>query len=307
MIRTRMGPVPAGNVIPAVGAGKHQNWHSALALARMTPTQLGDRFVVRARRVTGTDTQEPAAASWMAASPDSPHNAVEPGRYSDLPARRTGCRAGRDCVRGANRSLRRRCRHRRHPLCRRRRQPPAGAQRSGLGASVRCRPARGHLGEGHPPAPAQPRREPPSQPCLWRIVFTRLGSDPRTRSYVARRLDEGRSRARDHPHPQALCRPGDLPAPPPLKGSAAAGLAQELPDPAPAMCPSIDLPTRRCTPIRHRLGLIRARPHRVAHHWSASTAGRTLTTHRSVDRRQRGRCLSIRRTRVHVTGARVEG
>lgn len=30
--------------------------------------------------------------------------------------------------------------------------------------------------------------------ALWRIVFTRLGSDPRTRSYVARRLDEGRSR-----------------------------------------------------------------------------------------------------------------
>jgi transposase len=30
--------------------------------------------------------------------------------------------------------------------------------------------------------------------ALWRIVFTRLGSDARTRSYVARRLDEGRSR-----------------------------------------------------------------------------------------------------------------
>jgi transposase len=30
--------------------------------------------------------------------------------------------------------------------------------------------------------------------ALWRIVFTRLGSDPRTRTYVARRLDEGRSR-----------------------------------------------------------------------------------------------------------------
>jgi transposase len=30
--------------------------------------------------------------------------------------------------------------------------------------------------------------------ALWRIVFTRLGSDARTRTYVARRLDEGRSR-----------------------------------------------------------------------------------------------------------------
>jgi transposase len=30
--------------------------------------------------------------------------------------------------------------------------------------------------------------------ALWRIVFTRLGSDPRTRIYAQRRLDEGRSR-----------------------------------------------------------------------------------------------------------------
>ena len=30
--------------------------------------------------------------------------------------------------------------------------------------------------------------------ALWRIVFTRLGSDARTRSYVARRLDDGLSR-----------------------------------------------------------------------------------------------------------------
>jgi transposase len=27
--------------------------------------------------------------------------------------------------------------------------------------------------------------------ALWRIVFTRLGSEPRTRAYVQRRLDEG--------------------------------------------------------------------------------------------------------------------
>ena len=27
--------------------------------------------------------------------------------------------------------------------------------------------------------------------ALWRIVFTRLGSDPRTRAYLERRLDEG--------------------------------------------------------------------------------------------------------------------
>jgi transposase len=30
--------------------------------------------------------------------------------------------------------------------------------------------------------------------ALWRIVFTRLASDPRTRAYVARRLNQGRSK-----------------------------------------------------------------------------------------------------------------
>ncbi|HEY6416504.1 MAG TPA: IS110 family transposase [Acidimicrobiales bacterium] len=30
--------------------------------------------------------------------------------------------------------------------------------------------------------------------ALWRIVFTRMGSEPRTRAYVARRSDEGRSK-----------------------------------------------------------------------------------------------------------------
>ena len=30
--------------------------------------------------------------------------------------------------------------------------------------------------------------------ALWRIVFTRMGSDPRTRVYVERRLAEGRSK-----------------------------------------------------------------------------------------------------------------
>jgi len=30
--------------------------------------------------------------------------------------------------------------------------------------------------------------------ALWRIVFTRMGSEPRTRAYVARRIEEGRSK-----------------------------------------------------------------------------------------------------------------
>ena len=31
--------------------------------------------------------------------------------------------------------------------------------------------------------------------ALWTIVITRMSSDPRTRAYVTRRLDEGRSKA----------------------------------------------------------------------------------------------------------------
>jgi transposase len=34
----------------------------------------------------------------------------------------------------------------------------------------------------------------PGQP-QWRIVFTRMGSDPRTRAYVERRTSEGRNKA----------------------------------------------------------------------------------------------------------------
>ena len=52
--------------------------------------------------------------------------------------------------------------------------------------------------------------------ALWRIVFTRLGSDPRT-LHLRRPPPRRRTVAtRDHPHPQALRRPGDLPTPPAL-------------------------------------------------------------------------------------------
>ena len=49
--------------------------------------------------------------------------------------------------------------------------------------------------------------------ALWRIVFTRMGSDPATRAYVERRSRRP-VQDRDHPLPQALRRPRGLPAPP---------------------------------------------------------------------------------------------
>jgi hypothetical protein len=43
--------------------------------------------------------------------------------------------------------------------------------------------------------------------ALWGIVFTRMGSDERTRVYVERRLTEGRSKPEINARPQALRRP----------------------------------------------------------------------------------------------------
>ena len=88
--------------------------------------------------------------------------------------------------------------------------------------------------------------------ALWRIVFTRMSSDERTRKYVARRLAEGRTKPRDHAHPQALRRPRDLPATSrATERSGAAGLAHECPDAT--GCPSNDLPARHSDHARHRM------------------------------------------------------
>jgi transposase len=67
---------------------------------------------------------------------------------------------------------------------------------------------------------------PQANHALWRIVFTRLASDPRTRAYVERRLNQGRSKPAINPRAQALRRPRGLPAPPTRLRSGAAGLAQ---------------------------------------------------------------------------------
>ena len=87
--------------------------------------------------------------------------------------------------------------------------------------------------------------------ALWRIVFTRMSSDERTRKYVARRLGEGRTTkeimrslkryvAREvYPH---LVRD---------ERSGAAGLAHECPDAT--GCPSSDLPARHSEHARHRM------------------------------------------------------
>ena len=67
--------------------------------------------------------------------------------------------------------------------------------------------------------------------AIWRIVITRLGQhEPRTVAYMNRRLAEGKSKASDHPLPQALRRPRDLPGIARADQNAVTGLAHELPD-----------------------------------------------------------------------------
>src|ERR1019366_3121442 len=85
--------------------------------------------------------------------------------------------------------------------------------RARLGAPVRHRAHPGIIGEGHPP-PAQPRRRPLGQP---RPVADRdppdelAPADPRLRRAAQH---PGPVEERDHPLPQALRRPRDLPPPP---------------------------------------------------------------------------------------------
>ena len=66
--------------------------------------------------------------------------------------------------------------------------------RGGLGAPVRRRPDPRILGEvtRHRLNPGGDRQ---ANHALWRIVFTRLGSDAATRAYVERRTAEGKSKA----------------------------------------------------------------------------------------------------------------
>ena len=60
---------------------------------------------------------------------------------------------------------------------------------------MRHRPHPGIVGQDRPP-PAPPCRDPREvNHALWRIVFTRLGSDTATRAYAERRTAEGKSKA----------------------------------------------------------------------------------------------------------------
>ena len=76
----------------------------------------------------------------------------------------------------------------------RRRQPRAAAQRGRLRPPVRGRADPGLLRQDQPP-PAEPGRRPGRQPgAVPARAVGRMGWDPRTRAYVARRTAEGLSK-----------------------------------------------------------------------------------------------------------------
>ena len=92
------------------------------------------------------------------------------------------------------RGLRRRDRHRRDLVGRRRRQPERIRKRSRVRAPVRRRAAAARRRARSTRHRLNPGGNRQANHALWRIVFTRMSSDERTRAYVARRLAEGRSK-----------------------------------------------------------------------------------------------------------------
>src|ERR671911_3001609 len=117
--------------------------------------------------------------------------------------------------------------------------------------------------------------------ALWRIVFTRMASEPRTRIYVQRRLDEGLSK------PEIIRI---------LKRYVARETYRHLPRTwprserrawpdnclTPTGCPSNDLPARPLQLPGTAWPDKSAPSTRVAHHWSASTADSPLDIHKSI-------------------------
>ena len=91
------------------------------------------------------------------------------------------------------RGLRRRHPHRRDPARRRRRQSASTEERSRVRASLWRRTPPRVVGQDQKRFRLNPGGNRQANHALWRIVFTRMAGDERTRKYVARRLAEGRT------------------------------------------------------------------------------------------------------------------
>ncbi|WP_251042110.1 hypothetical protein [Arthrobacter sp. ISL-30] len=56
--------------------------------------------------------------------------------------------------------------------------------------------------------------------AIYTIALIRMNRDPVTRDYVAKRTSQGRTKERDHPQPQEIHHPPDLPNIQPLRSGA---------------------------------------------------------------------------------------
>ena len=91
------------------------------------------------------------------------------------------------------RGLRRRHPHRRDPAGRRRRQPPPAQHEAAFAHRCGVAPLPASSGKSQQRFRLNPGGNRQANHALWRIVFTRMSGDERTRKYVARRLAEGRT------------------------------------------------------------------------------------------------------------------
>ena len=156
--------------------------------------------------------------------------------------------------------LRRRRRHRRHLAGRRRRQRRRHPLRSGVARTCAASRRSSLVGQDRPRHRLNRGGNRQANHALWRIVFTRMSSRPRTRAYVARRIDEGAHQTRDHPRASSATSPArstaHLPdADPDLSGGSGPSNA-----PTPPAVLANDLPARHSPPRARPPGLIRACP-----------------------------------------------
>ena len=177
-----------------------QTINQARALVLTGPDDLRARFARHTAAALVAETGVAAAPARRRRRLRHPHRAARAGTARRVPRRparapRRAHRPPRHRARPrAARPLRDRPAHRGAAAHRGRGPPRTAAQRGRLGAPVRRRPIPASSGKTirHRLNPGGDRQ---ANHALWRIVFTRMGSDPATRAYAERRTAEGKSKA----------------------------------------------------------------------------------------------------------------
>ena len=82
-----------------------------------------------------------------------------------------------------------------------------------MGPSLRRGPVPAGSGKTNGKVKAHDGGDRQANSALWRIVMVRIAHDPETQLYFERRVKEGKTKARGHPHLEALRRPRGLSLP----------------------------------------------------------------------------------------------